>query len=746
MTTITGPSAITGPQTIAIAAPVGFGTAAATDQEGVNVADVFRIVKQRKLTILVTAVVIYLLTVVATLLVWKFAPLWPSEAFFELDPPKTGEFLSVEEGRFDTKALEQLLQTEARKLKSLDLLLNVVTLPEIKSTRYYAWYDGDAMKTADGLRKDLDVSPIQESRLIRVSLETREREESRRIVDRIVRSYQAKFVQDEADLIREQTESLRRTKADLQTRLSDKHTDLARIREQGEFAAMDAERTASREHIGKLKADLSALDAQLGALEAQRDSIQGLDPSRLPLTTEDDLIIEADPLLRLWRSNVESLDIELRAQRRLGPNHRNMQQLRDRRQAFYEKEVARREELVDKVRRRRVENLEDALQQARNVQARLLEQQATFEARERELDRNVLRYQQLDQERIDLERQIAAVDGKLTEAEHAARDKTRSRLTLVQEPQLAVKMSRPDFLVYLGGGIVLAIAGAFGLAFLRELTDKAVRTPIDVARFGRMPVLGSVPLLDDEEADVLAIEHAVRLAPHSLSAETFRKVRTNLQFSGPSESQRCLLITSPSPEDGKSTVAMNLAYTLANSNEKVLLIDCNFRRPSVRTQFADTRPEGLSNLLIGQGRLDELVTRTEFSNLHVLSSGPMPPTPAELLGSPAMRALLEEARSQYDRVLLDGPPVLLISDAVVLATIVDGVVLVARADENTKGTLKRAREQLESINARVVGAVLNGARARAGGYFRQHYRQFYDYVSDGAVPAELPGALPDGKR
>ena len=116
----------------------------------------------------------------------------------------------------------------------------------------------------------------------------------------------------------------------------------------------------------------------------------------------------------------------------------------------------------------------------------------------------------------------------------------------------------------------------------------------------------------------------------------------------------------------------------------------------------------------------------------------MPPTPAELLDSTQMRELIAQATEQYDRVLLDGPPTLLISDATVLAMQVDGVILVARAEENTRGLLRRAREQLEGINARVVGAILNGVKTRSGGYFKAQYREFYDYVSDETIPAELP--------
>jgi capsular exopolysaccharide synthesis family protein len=228
-----------------------------------------------------------------------------------------------------------------------------------------------------------------------------------------------------------------------------------------------------------------------------------------------------------------------------------------------------------------------------------------------------------------------------------------------------------------------------------------------------------------------------------LVAESFRQIRAHLTFSGPLESQRVLLITSPRPEDGKTATVINLAITFAQGNQRVLLIDCNFRRPGIRAAFEKTKADGLSNVLVGRNRLEDVITHTELPNLDVITCGPMPPNPAELLGSAQMRAVLESAKKTYERILLDGPPALLISDALVLATQVDAVVLVARASVGTKGTLRRAREQFQRIGARVIGAILNGVQARPGGYFRQQYREFYEYSNQEVVPSELAEGPPE---
>jgi len=739
MSSVSTAQQITGPQPIAIGSPIGSTTVAGA--EGLGLGDVLRTLKQRRLTVIVTVIVLYLLVGLATLLIRIYAPTFTSEAFFLLEPPKTGDWLLPDEPQVSTNYMEQLLQTEANNLKGLSLMLDVVEQQEIRNTAYYRWYDSNAMQAAIGLQRDLMSAPVPNTRLIRVALACRDKAEARTVVQMVVNRYQSRFQDQIRDTMKDQRDALKNTLASLQNELEQKRSESRKFRERAKIPAMELRRLEARQYVVFLRTRLGEIEAMLGALQSQLDSLRDLDPSRLPLTVEDQLIIESDPILRYWRAQVESLDVELAARsNQLGPNHRDVTLLRRRRQEFYDKETAKREELTTQVRARRLELLHMERAQTRTVQARLLEQFAEVQAEERDLDSNIMAYQQMAEEEFRLGEQISEVQLKLTEAGHAIEDKSRVRLHLRQWPQEAIEPTRPNYLLYLGGGFLLALAGGIGLAFLREVTDQAVRTPVDVARFCRLSVLGCIPLLDDEEAEeVEKIEDAVRKAPYSLVAEAFRRTRTNLQFSGPAESQRTLLITSPGPGDGKTAVAINLATTLAHGNLRVLLIDCNFRRPTIRTAYAGTRPEGLSNVLIGQGQLEDFVTKTDLATLDVLSSGPMPPTPAELLGSAQMRGLIEQATKHYDRVILDGPPTLLISDATVLAMQVDGVVLVARAEENTRGALRRAREQLEGINARIVGAILNGVKTRAGGYFKKQYREFYDYISEETIPAELPG-------
>lgn len=705
---------------------------------GFGPADLLRIIKQRKLVIIFSFIGLYAIAVAATLITLFFFPLYATESYLELRPPPDRAF-AIADAILRPDEMHSILETEARKLKQVGLLQQVVALPEFKQTAFYKSYDNDAMKCVFDLQKLVSAAPLPDTQLIRVAFSASKADEAQLIVKRLIERYSDQYRTDVSDRERGRVANLKTTKTKIEEDLRAKRTDLAAFRQKSDISQLDTQRTVLIQHVSDLRAQLSQLAGQIADQQAQLQQFEGLRIQDIPVSAEMKLIIENDPVLRYYRQQVEALDIELKASSGyIGENHRQYQILKSRRDGFMQQESSKREELIDDLRSRNLETLKQAIARLQVQQLELQRELEDAETKQRELDQDQEQFNNLLKDEKLLENQIEELGKDVMEAEHALSSGGGMRMNVAQEATKPVSPSRPDLVLWLAGGFVVSLLGAVGVGFLRELTDSAVRTPLDVARHGHLSVLGWVPHVDEDEADIDDIEHAVRKAPASLVAECFRQIRTTLQYSGPLTTQRSLLVTSARPGDGKTSVAVNLAVTLARGSQRVLLIDCNFRRPGLRAMFERTRPEGLSNVLVGEGRLQEFATTTEVPNLDVLTSGRMPANPSELLGSTYMVELLKDAMSRYDRVILDGPPVLLISDALVLATMVDGVIVVARAVTNTKGTLRRAREQLDKVGGHVIGAVLNGVEARPGGYFRQQYREFYDYTSDETIPPELP--------
>jgi capsular exopolysaccharide synthesis family protein len=272
-----------------------------------------------------------------------------------------------------------------------------------------------------------------------------------------------------------------------------------------------------------------------------------------------------------------------------------------------------------------------------------------------------------------------------------------------------------------------------GLVLLFEYLDDTIKSKEDFDRYVSLPFLGFVPHIDDSESENRDL--AADAKPGTPIAESFRAIRTSLLFSRGGAEVRTILVTSAGPGEGKTTVSSNLAATLAKNRGPVLLIDADLRRPRVAKALGLENTRGLTNCLIGEAQLDDVVMPTRVEGLFVLSSGPIPPNPAELLHGDRMAALLAEAREKYDRVVIDSPPVVAVTDARVLASQVDGLYMVISMGKTSRRVIHRALDSITSIGFEVHGAILNNLNTPTGryGYYDREYAYTKGYYrSDGA--------------
>lgn len=307
-------------------------------------------------------------------------------------------------------------------------------------------------------------------------------------------------------------------------------------------------------------------------------------------------------------------------------------------------------------------------------------------------------------------------------------------------------------------GLVLGLMVGSGAALLRESMNTSVRRQDELEGLLQVPALAVIPRITGDtgpartglrrflpggggaaaangngkhaEGTALALPTAVLAVAdtRSTAAESYRTLRTNLIFSQTGRALKSVIITSASPGEGKSTTSSNLAGAFAQQGMRVLLVDADLRRPTVHTIFGTPREPGLTQVLVGQVELQAAVRETSVPGLSVLTAGVLPPNPAELLGSPVMRELLGTMMDAYDLVVLDTPPVMAASDSSVLASLVDGVVLVVRAGRTERGVAQQAVRQLTSVGARVLGAALNDPDRAAVAYGGSSYYYYaYNY-------------------
>ena len=281
-------------------------------------------------------------------------------------------------------------------------------------------------------------------------------------------------------------------------------------------------------------------------------------------------------------------------------------------------------------------------------------------------------------------------------------------------------------------GLFLGVLAAFFLEYL----DQTIKTAQDVERVLDVPVLGLIPLESRQQLLAGNGHHGRRryaiplvslVSPDDPSSEAYRALRTNVTFvNAEQRSLRVICVTSPGPGEGKSTTAANLAITLAQQGSATLLVDADLRRPLVHRAFNLVQEPGLTDVLVGSSQLREAVRPNVIPKLDVLPAGALPPNPSELLGSEAMRRLMEQLRTHYDIIIFDSPPTLAVTDATVLGASSDAVILVLRAGETEEIAAQRALEQLRRVQARVAGSVLNGVEKDRDRYYNYYYYKHHD--------------------
>lgn len=293
------------------------------------------------------------------------------------------------------------------------------------------------------------------------------------------------------------------------------------------------------------------------------------------------------------------------------------------------------------------------------------------------------------------------------------------------------------------GGAFGGLLIGFGLAFLLHQMDRRIRDVPDVEQLG-LTILGIFPKVGEAGAQragygrgtekrqrVEEVENVVQIVhthPMSMAAEACRTVRTNLMFMAAESPNKTMVVTSANPKDGKTTVATNIAIALAQSGQRVLLVDADLRRPRIHKAFALDNRTGLTNTLVGERTLSQVTRDVGIDRLSVVTCGPLPPNPAELLHTKQFSQLLEEAAAQYDRVIFDSPPLRAVTDAAILAPQCGGALLVVRARSTTRDAVVAATRSLRDVHANILGGVLNdvepgrGGQGHLGGGYYQYYR------------------------
>jgi polysaccharide biosynthesis transport protein len=712
--------------------------AAHPDGDEIDLRAYGRVLLRRRWTVLAVFAAAVLLTLVVTV---RQTRIYAATAtlIIDLQAPKVLNNKDVQEvvetGNNGFWGSKEYFETQYKVITSRAVAQRVVEKLQLgKDLRFLGLEDEkDAAKVADALARidpvsevqdRLSVLPVKDSRVVRIVIEDRDPRWAATIANALADAYIAESLSVRATTTQSASDWLEQQLADLEAKLAQSADALFAFKQSHDIVS-----TSWEDRQGIVSQRLVTINDALTRSRVQRAQLQ----ARTELLTKAVEELKADPqadatLLTNQNTAIPELKVRYLDAKvecaNLGSsyleNHPKVEACAAKAAAAkrnLDREVentvtAARREYEETIQSER--KLSQLLDQTKTEAFGLNQYEREYLALKRTYDNNQRLYEMVLQRLKE-----TGVTGMLQMSNVRVLDRA-------EPPDRPVK---PRGVRNLALAVLLGMAGGVGLAFLLETLDTSISTREQIEERLGLPFLGIIPKIEAEPG--AKPELTVFSSPTSAAAECLRSIRTNLLFMSPEKPLRTMLVTSSGPSEGKTTTAAALAATMAGGGNRVLLVDADMRRPRVHKVFGIQSATGLSALILGEGTLEQAISRTAIPNLDVLPCGPVPPNPAELLHTAAFAKLLGQMAATYDRVVIDSPPAGVVADAIVISTHVDGTLMVLKAGQTSRDAAVRTARSLHDVKARVFGAVLNDLDLEDRRYGQYYYYYRSGYYRDG---------------
>ncbi len=562
------------------------------------------------------------------------------------------------------------------------------------------------------VQSGLMVEPVSRSRLARIHFDSPDGALSARVANAVATGFIESNMERRIDTSSYAKEFLEDRLEQVKLKLQDSEKALAEFAQREQIVNIGDRSSLLNSDLSALNGALTAAKQERIAAEARMSQGQGMNAMSHPLMMEN----QGVQALRATRAKLEA-----EYQEKLlvyKPAYPLMQQIKSQIDNI-DKQLANEMQLVRN-------NLGSNLQAAREMEARLQQQVDELTSQVLSLQSRSTDFTVLERE-VETNRQLYDALLQRYKEIGITSNVDANNVSVVDSALVPGGPYKPDLRRNLMLASALGLILGILLAFLFEFLDDTLKRPDEIERHLGLGVLGVIPKLDKVTPDEALLD------PRSAFSEAYRSVRTSLQFSTDDGVPKCLLVTSPSASEGKSTTALTLARNFAQLGRRVLLIDADLRNPSLHRTLGTDNSVGLSNYLAGSIKPAAAIKPTKTLRLTFIPSGPLPPNPAELLAGPKMLSLLALAGEKFDQVIIDGPPVMGLADSPILANVSAGTLLVIEAGSSRIATAKAAFKRLLGARAHVVGALLTKYDAKVAGYgYGGEYGEYQYYSYGGA--------------
>jgi polysaccharide biosynthesis transport protein len=681
---------------------------------------------------------------VVTISSFKTKPIYVAAARVEVDQESQSMLPFQGQNSYDEYVdMEVYIETQTKILESETLALQTIKAldlghyPEFGgASSALAWAHKGATPQRPAVLGAflgrLSVKRVPNSRLIEVQFESESPQLAAQVVNEHLKTYIEQNFRSKYDATTQASTWLSGELEELRIKVKESEDARLAYERKNQIWQIDEKQNITTQKLADLSKAVTEAQTQLSEKEAL---------FRMAASANVDALPEAqnNPVLQnLIKHKSELEEQYAQAVNQYGPNYPKVQRL-----AAQQKEV---DGDLTNARKTMVESIEEGYNTSRQRVALLQQALEEQKAQANDLSEKLVEYHILQH---DAEANKQLYDGllqKLKEAEITAG--LRSSNIRVVDPALApTSPARPQKTRNILLGILVGLVGGVGLALFREYLDNTVKSPDDVETLAGLPSLAVVPTVPGlnghhgrrlarlvgqsapQAASSPRVELLSYIQPKSQISEAFRALRTSLLLSQAEHPPQVILVTSALPREGKTTAAVNLAVTLAQLGDRTLLMDSDLRKPGIRRALNLTigKEKGLSSFLAGVSTLDEVVIpHPTIKNLEALATGPVPPSPADLLSSHRMREAILELRRRFKFIVIDSPPILAATDAVILSALVDGVLLVVRSGETPKEAFTRTRDLLNAVKCRMLGVVLNAVDSSSPDYYYSY--RYYPYA------------------